>query len=170
MFEDAKLRKRFLISRPLQAVIGNKADHELLKPKAPYQPRTRTLRQPETEVVPGVPPPAQDAIPWTVQLPLAKIPQALASTLLTGSFSEVLGGVRKSFMPKTFDSQTYGRHFQSVLWVEEHRMEYVYLGLRVDLPSYTPTGWISRYTTFPTPFCHVIPHTISVYCSLSSTK
>jgi helicase MOV-10 len=124
VFEDVQLRKQFLISRSLRAVIGSKADHELLKPKAPYVPRTRMTRQPETKVIDGVLPPALTAIPWKVPLPHAKIPRQVSSVLSRGALVNIVRNVQQVFLPKVFESATYARHFQNLLWFEEHRMEY----------------------------------------------
>ncbi|KAG6846206.1 hypothetical protein H0H93_015421, partial [Arthromyces matolae] len=75
IFEDLQLRTRFFILRQLEAIIGNQADHEKLRPVAPYTPRPRaTMRQPELVVVEGVRPPSMKAIPYVVPLPHAPIP------------------------------------------------------------------------------------------------
>jgi helicase MOV-10 len=39
IFEDTQLKKRFIITRALKAIVGNKAEHEALQPKVPYVPR-----------------------------------------------------------------------------------------------------------------------------------
>lgn len=124
--EDERLQQRFVIVRPLRAIIGDREDHALLKPKAPFVPRELAAREPETEVFKGVLPPSLKAIPYVVTLPWAEIPRNLAASLWTGSLSEVIGRVRRGFLPPTWDSHTYGRHFKSLLWVEEYRMECVY--------------------------------------------
>jgi helicase MOV-10 len=126
VFEDIQLRKRFLISRSLRAIVGSKVDHELLKPKAQYVPRTRLTRQPETNVIEGILPPALNAIPWKVALPHANIPQQVSSILSKGSLADVIKHVRNVLLPKAFNSDNYARHFKNLLWIEEFRMECVY--------------------------------------------
>ncbi|KAF9487363.1 P-loop containing nucleoside triphosphate hydrolase protein [Pleurotus eryngii] len=101
-FKDVKLNKEFIVSRRLKAVIGNREELERLKPVAPYVPRQRTTRLVEREIVEGVFPPALKAIPYIGKLPLAEIPV---------------------FLPRRIDSETYGRFFKNLLWIEEHRME-----------------------------------------------
>jgi helicase MOV-10 len=123
IFEDEKLGQQFVIVRPLRAVVGSQADHDLLKPKTPFVPRKRTARKPEQEVLPGILPPALNAIPYTVKLSKADIPNNLAETLSSGSSSEVIDRVRRIFLPKRWDSATYARHFKNLIWIEEHRME-----------------------------------------------
>ena len=54
IFEDTQLGKRFVIVRPLRAIVGSREDHATLRPSAPYVPRKRTNRAPVNEVVPGV--------------------------------------------------------------------------------------------------------------------
>jgi helicase MOV-10 len=112
--------------RPVRAIVGSQADHDLLRPKAPFVPRKRTTRKPVTEVLPGISPPALNAIPYVVKLSLADIPKNLSQTLSTGSLSDVVGRVRRIFLPKAWDSATYGRHFKNLIWIEEYQMEYVF--------------------------------------------
>ena len=127
VFEDERLRQRFIIVRPLRVIVGNRRDHELLKPKAPFVPRKRTTREPETEVIEGVLPPSLKAIPYVVKLCFADIPKDLSVSLSTGSLAEVTARVRRVFLPQSWDSNTYARHFKNLLWVEEYRMEYVFI-------------------------------------------
>jgi helicase MOV-10 len=122
-FEDNQLRKEFLISRSLRAIVGSKADHQLLQPKAPYVPKERLVRQPELTIVEGVAPPSLKAIPYVFKLPQANIPKLLLATLANGSVSETVKRVRKVFLPSVLDSETYARHFKHLLWIEEFRME-----------------------------------------------
>lgn len=133
LFEDQALFQRFAIVRPIKAIVGNKADYELLRPTAPYVPRKRTTRVPETDVLPGPPPPALEAIKYVVALGKAEIPKQLATALSSGSIAEILGRVRRMFLPGTWDVSSYGRHFKHLIWVEEHRMEWVISKLRLSI-------------------------------------
>ncbi|KII91294.1 hypothetical protein PLICRDRAFT_105552 [Plicaturopsis crispa FD-325 SS-3] len=123
VFEDLQLKQKFIIVRPLVAIVGSKADHELLRPKAPYVPRARVARADETDVIPGEAPPALRAIPYVGKLPLANIPPNFAVALDTGSLKEQIERVRASFLPAVLQSATHGRHFKYLLWAEEHRMK-----------------------------------------------
>jgi helicase MOV-10 len=123
VFEDVTLKQRFVIVRPLSAIVGSRADHELLKPTAPYVARKRTKREPEIEVVPGEPPESDKAIPWVIRLPESPIPTSLASTLSKGSFTEIMRAVRSVILPRGLERDTYNRYFKNLLWMEEHQME-----------------------------------------------
>lgn len=123
LFEDTQLKKRFIIARVLYANVGNRADHELLRPIAPYVPRKRTTRQPETSIVEGVLPPALKAVPYVVPLPKAPIPNNLAGALSTGSTPNIVANVRRLYLPPILDSNSYARHFKHLLWTEEFRMD-----------------------------------------------
>jgi helicase MOV-10 len=123
LFEDLQLRKRFIIARILRVIVGNRSDHETLRPVAPYKPRKRTARQPETDVVEGIHPPSLKAVPYVVTLPKAPIPANLASALSTGSTKSIVDKIRSLFLPSVLHSDTYARHFKTLVWSEEFRME-----------------------------------------------
>lgn len=123
LFEDSSLRQRFATVRPLKATVGNKADYKLFKAYAPFVPRKRVMRELETKIVEGVLAPTLKAIPYVIALCCADIPKPLAVSLSTGSMHKVVSRVRRVFLPRTWDSNTYGRHFKNLLWVEEYRME-----------------------------------------------
>jgi len=126
VFEDTQLNKQFIIARRLKAIVGNKAEHEALQPKTPYMPRTHSSREIilEQDVMEGVKPPALKAMRYVVPLPKANIPTHLHN-ILAGSetTTKVLATVRKVFMPQVLNSDTYGRHFKHLLWVEEFKSE-----------------------------------------------
>ncbi|KAG1732662.1 RNA helicase [Suillus paluster] len=122
-FEDAALpRVTFVIARALKAIVGSQADHVLLRPIAPFQPR-QSRTQPETEVVPGIPPPSNNIIPYTTKLPKAQLSKSLLAALSETSSGKALNRVRRDFLPNVFNSSTYSRYFKILLWAEEHRME-----------------------------------------------
>ncbi|KAJ7676472.1 P-loop containing nucleoside triphosphate hydrolase protein [Mycena rosella] len=123
LFEDVQLKTRFIIARILRVNVGNRADHELLRPLAPYVPRKRTARQPEAKIVEGVLPPSLKAIPYIVPLPEAPIPHNLAAALSTGSTTSIVADVRRLYLPPVLDSKSYARHFKHLLWIEEFRMD-----------------------------------------------
>ncbi|KAF8804655.1 RNA helicase [Phlegmacium glaucopus] len=124
IFEDTQLKKRFIITRALKAIVGNKAEHEELRPKAPYVPRSRSNRIAVLEVVEGVKPPATSIIPYVVPLPQAPIPDRLRS-ILSGkdSVAKITGQIKNIFIPRDLDSSSYGQHFKHLLWIEEFKME-----------------------------------------------
>jgi helicase MOV-10 len=131
VFEDRSLQQRFVIIRDVRGIAGEEADHEMLRPKEEYKPKKWQPRAQETSVVRGVRPPALHAIPWVVPLPEAPIPRLLADAVSSGSVEEILARLKTSFLPTVLNSDTYGRHFKQLLWVEEARMQYVVAVLSV---------------------------------------
>ncbi|PFH46784.1 hypothetical protein AMATHDRAFT_69038 [Amanita thiersii Skay4041] len=123
VLKDVQLKKQFFISRSLRAIVGNKEDHERLKPKAPYVPKKWTKRSAETNVVEGVKPPTVKTIPYIGKLPRAPIPSVILTILAEGSVKEITAHIKRTFMPTMLNSDTFSRHFRTLLWVEEARME-----------------------------------------------
>lgn len=123
VFQDGHLRTSFLISRPLLAIVGDKEGHEKLRATAPYVPRRKSRRQPETKVVAGIPPPTLKAVPYVVTLPEAYMPPILAETLSRGSNSQILSRIKSIFLPSIFDMRTYSRQLTHLLWIEEFQTE-----------------------------------------------
>lgn len=108
------------------AIVGDRNAHEELKARAPYVPRVRNKnREPETKIVEGEAPPSLNAIPYATRLPKAQIPNHLLSTLNVSSRSsrENVESIKNGFLPRIFSSESYGRHFKNLVWVEEHQME-----------------------------------------------
>lgn len=124
VFEDLSLRTQFLIARPIHLIVGSKADYKALKSKSPYVPKERTTRHPELNIVEGVRPPALTVIPYSITLPFADIPKPLLDTISSGTVSEIKKKLRELFLPQNFDTGSYGRFFQLLLWVEEHKQSY----------------------------------------------
>jgi helicase MOV-10 len=124
LFEDTKLKKKFIITRALKAVVGDKNEHEKLQPKNPYVPRLVSKRSPVLEVVEGIKPPVTSVIPYVGQLPKANIPTRLKTILLSkDSTAKITTRIKDVFMPPVLDSKTYGQHFKYLIWIEETRME-----------------------------------------------
>lgn len=137
VFEDQQLNTQFIICRPIHITVGDSAAHKALQPKAPYVPKIRTTRHPETKVVEGEKPPALGAVPYVVKLPKFDIPKNLLTTLATGSVPETVRRLREIFLPPTIEGASYGRHFRHLIWVEEYKssrdLEYY------DIPNSTLT-------------------------------
>ncbi len=133
IFEDLVLKQRFAITRPVQATVGVKEDHEVLRAKAPYVRPKRRPEEPMKEIISGIPPPALAAIKWKVKLPSYPAPRTLLDiTYGIGSPKEIVTRVRNTLFPDKFESDTYGRTFQVLLWVEEERARYAGLGVGID--------------------------------------
>ena len=126
LFEDTRLRKRFIITQDLKAIIGNKEEHEELQPKTPhsYILRSMSKRSPILEVVPGIKPPTTSIIPYVGRLPKARIPHSLEKTLSSeDSVAKMNLRLKSVFMPQVFNSKSHGQHFKHLLWIEEFRVE-----------------------------------------------
>ncbi|KAK0191915.1 RNA helicase [Armillaria mellea] len=121
VFEDQQLNTQFIICRPIHIIVGDSAAHKALQPKAPYIPKKRTTRHPETKVVEGEKPPALGAVPYVVKLPKFDIPKNLHATLATGSVPETVRRLREMFLPPTIEGASYGRHFRHLIWAEEYK-------------------------------------------------
>ncbi|TDL24456.1 P-loop containing nucleoside triphosphate hydrolase protein [Rickenella mellea] len=129
-FEDTALGIKFGITRPMSAIVGVKADYEVLRPKSIYVRPKRTPEEPMKNIVEGVPPPALHAIKWTSKLPMYPVPNDMIKLAYTeGKVSEIAQRVKNTFMPGLFASRTYGHHFDVMLWIEEERA-------RQDLAKY----------------------------------
>ena len=122
-FEDVQLKKRFLISRAICVIVGNKEDHEKLKASAPYIPRRRTERKPEGRITEGIKPPVLTAIPYVTRLPEAAIPSGLLAMLSERSSKETVARLKRAYLPAVLDSETFARHFRTLIWIEEQRTE-----------------------------------------------
>ncbi|KAF9441768.1 RNA helicase [Macrolepiota fuliginosa MF-IS2] len=123
-FEDPVLEKQFGISRIARAIVGDPLMHDQLRPRAPYIPRVRAPREAETHVVKGIPPPSLNAIPYVSGLPIADIPQHLLSALAASSnvTRQNIESIRHAFLPTVLDVESHGRHFKTLLWIEEYKM------------------------------------------------
>lgn len=125
-----------MISRPLQVVVGNKAEHSALRPKIPYTPRPKTARRRAVEkVIEGVAPAARrNAIPYVRRLPKAETPAQLLE-ILDGSetLRKQVEDVKSIHLPPDVSTSTYAQHFGTLLWVEEHKTVYV-LSLPIIVP------------------------------------
>jgi helicase MOV-10 len=122
-FEDLTLRTRFIIVRAIRAIVSDPELYASLQPSTPYVPRSRATREVEVEVVPGVKPDSLKIIPWAIDLPHALIPKSMARALTGGTTRDAVVRARRTYLPAIFDSATYGRHFKTLLWIEELRME-----------------------------------------------
>jgi helicase MOV-10 len=126
LFEDTKLKKKFIITRALNAIVGNKDEHELLQPKIPYRdiPRSDSQRSPILKVVEGVKPLSTLVIPYVGRLPKAPIPKPLEKILSSkDSVAKMTDRIKSAFIPQVFNSKSHGQHFKNLLWIEEFRTE-----------------------------------------------
>ncbi|EIW51636.1 P-loop containing nucleoside triphosphate hydrolase protein [Trametes versicolor FP-101664 SS1] len=146
-FKILSTERTFLISRSLRAVVGNAADHELLRPAAPYVRRGRAPWKHGEVVGEGDRPPALDAVQWAKPLPPSLIPSNLADILSDGNIRDVLNQVRARFLPE-FRNATHGQWFRVLLWVEESRMVEDLHTYDIEGAQFTKEG---RLYTLPVP-------------------
>jgi len=124
IFEDVQLKKRFLISRPVKANVGDKAELDALKPTAPYIPRIKRERREIERFVEGVAPPSVDAIPFVVNLPYAAIPATLVRLLSSAEVAKAqVKQLQKFVLPAQLSTSTYARFFKTLVWTEEYQSE-----------------------------------------------
>ncbi|KAG9024583.1 hypothetical protein FRB95_011337 [Tulasnella sp. JGI-2019a] len=119
VFEDHVTLHRFVIARPIHAIVGVRADHEQLKATAPYVRPTARPRPPELEIVEGVPPPALAEIIWRVKLPFADLPAYVWAALNEPSVAEAVQRVQNTLLPRVLMPTTYAKHWKILLWLDE---------------------------------------------------
>ncbi|KAH9887301.1 P-loop containing nucleoside triphosphate hydrolase protein [Cubamyces lactineus] len=120
--KDTITQRTFVILRQLRAVVGNPADHQFLRPTAPYVRRGRAPWKQGGDVVDGERPPALDAVKWVKKLPPSRIPGPLAAIIANGSMRDIITQIRAQFLPPTLHADTHGTYFRVLLWIEEARM------------------------------------------------
>jgi helicase MOV-10 len=118
-FEDLGTKRRFVMCRLAQAVVGEVALHKQLEPKTPYVPNRPSEREQETNVIQGVKPPVLKAISYVTSMPKPDIPLKLLSNLTQSSASspQNVEKVQRVFLPSKLDVKTHGNHFKVLLWV-----------------------------------------------------
>ncbi len=140
-FKDVRTKKCFVMSQTALAVIGDPILHEELKAKAPYLARGQVQREPETNVVDGIKPPALRAISYVTPMPRVEIPPRLLVTLNGSSSpsSRNVQTIQRTFFPPDFNPEKHGKQFKVLMWIEEHRMEYVVRGISLFTSSFYST-------------------------------
>lgn len=124
-----------------------------------------------SEVIPGVKPPTHTAIRYVGRLPEAPIPDDLARVLdddnmPTGKRLAEIGKI----MPSEFDAESYGPYFKLLLWMEEHKAEYISFLWFLKFNTYTchSGGTLSAMTSLMRHCSAVIATTSELILFLSS--
>jgi helicase MOV-10 len=101
----------------------------MLAPTAPYKPPPKRVKEPETEVVDGVKPPQLAQIAWDKNRMLLtyEVPTWLETLVQGGTMASKLAEIRSTALPRTLNPASYGRHWQTILWLEEMQAEWVCL-------------------------------------------
>lgn len=129
VFLDTSTRSRFLITRQLCAVVGSKDDHQQLKPKSAYSRRKPAPFQFDGPIIRSLRPPTWGPIKWTSRLPEFKAPQDLIQAAFgpsSGSNTRTILQAVRQFLPAAFTVKTYGHHFQTMLYLEDEQMRFVF--------------------------------------------
>ncbi|KZV99658.1 P-loop containing nucleoside triphosphate hydrolase protein [Exidia glandulosa HHB12029] len=135
-FQDVHLHQRFAIVRPVSCIVGNREDHDAIKPVAPYVPRVRSAVIPEhtLEIDEAPKPPALAAVRWVVRLPAYDIPPALEEVIATsGRGWDLIRRLKTDFLPSRLRTDSYTRFFQTLLHVEEAQ-------LKIDIETFNMEG------------------------------
>ncbi|KAL5476887.1 hypothetical protein ACEPAI_3073 [Sanghuangporus weigelae] len=141
-FEIPALNRGFAMTRPMVARIGSNADYEALKGTKPYVVRKRARGNKVTRYIGGIRPQALAEIKWARKLKQYVTPidvQAILSRDDLRPF-EKLNMIRSTLMFGEFGSNTYGRHLQVMLWVEEERASQELSGYDMEEVRLSPRG------------------------------
>ncbi|TFY71300.1 hypothetical protein EVG20_g1693 [Dentipellis fragilis] len=122
-FED-ETHGRFSIVRPAKAVVGDSAEYEQLKPEMPYVPRQKGVKRPVRKIVEGIPPPAPNAVKWVKKLPASGIPQYIIDILSVKPVDDIVNKLKLNVIRGELTPKVYAMHFKTLIWVEEHRMDF----------------------------------------------
>jgi helicase MOV-10 len=116
-------RLSFIITRTVEATIGSREDHELLKAKEPYKRRMFTKFLPQGKIVRSSRPPVWTKSTWKVKLLGHDAPAELIKSVYGPGINpkKALAAI-KAYMPPFFTENTYGAWFQVLLWLEEERV------------------------------------------------
>jgi helicase MOV-10 len=128
IFLDHSARNRFLITRKLCAVVGSEADYKQLKPKAAYIRRKPAPFQFDGPIIRTLRPPTWGPIEWISRLPEFKSPENLIRVAFgshSGSYTKSILQAVNQFLPSSFTVNTYGKHFQVLLYIEDEQMRFV---------------------------------------------
>ncbi|KAG8931374.1 hypothetical protein FRC02_002808 [Tulasnella sp. 418] len=124
VFESISRAQRFTITRGLSARVGNPADLEALQAIGPYarppknksQPKLRSKRRLRPEG--GL----RTTIPYERELLHYNLPTE--EIIAIGTLEQRIDHIR-GLMPESVTAESYMKHWQTLLWVEEDQMKYV---------------------------------------------
>ncbi|KAJ6608222.1 P-loop containing nucleoside triphosphate hydrolase protein [Mycena sp. CBHHK59/15] len=126
LFLDVGTKRRFLITRKIRAVVGSQEDYDQLKPKSAYSRRKPAPFQFNGPIIRSLRPPTWGPIQWVGRLQEYKPPDDLIRVAFgsqAGPNSRaIMAGVRQ-FLPPSFTPNTYGKHFQVMLYIEDEQMK-----------------------------------------------
>ena len=131
VFWHLDLHHTFVITRRVKATIGDRDDHEEIKPQAPYTGPRQVPRfnYDRVRVVLSLRPPTWTETVWTERLPEYKVPEKVVEA----AFGPPAPGKQKNpnaaranvqrLMPAALNLDTYAIWWQVLLWVEEEQVK-----------------------------------------------
>ncbi|KAJ2913799.1 hypothetical protein MD484_g6608, partial [Candolleomyces efflorescens] len=134
-FWHTELKRSFVITRRLKAVVGDREDHEQIGAREAYTGprRVERLQSEDLRIVKSLRPPTWTPTQWKEKLPGYDVPEkvieaAFGRADVARSKTVAKANVRR-LMPGVFDVKTYGAWWQVLLHVEEEQV-------RQDLEQY----------------------------------
>lgn len=118
-FQDIRRNRRFSIARRIRATVGSLGDQEQLKAKGPYHRRKFVPLPIEGPIISPLRPPTWTETKWVTYLPEYEAPGPLIKAAYGSGNARKI--VTQRFMPAVFNEKSYGRHFQTLLWIEEEQ-------------------------------------------------
>ncbi|KAH6887860.1 RNA helicase [Coprinopsis sp. MPI-PUGE-AT-0042] len=134
VFIHLDLKRTFLITRDVTATVGDREDHEQIRPSAPYTgPRVAPrFRINPSQIIASLRPPTWTKTPWKDRLPEYKVPQRLIEVAFdtkTRNKNTIRTNV-KQLMPAAMNLHTYSIWWQTLMYLEEEQT-------RQDLDNYS---------------------------------
>lgn len=117
-FENTTLQQSFTIIRGIKAIIGVKADYDLLRASAPFVRKKKQTRPRSSGIVRGPRRSLSSTIPyrgWLGDYPIDP------SVIIAGPDEERIT-IIKAILPESLVAETYARHWHTLLHVEEEQM------------------------------------------------
>jgi len=119
-FYDPAHTKRFVITRRISAIVGDKEDYGAIKATALYVPKHKIMREKVGSIDEGPKLRAIAEIAWKVKLGSYDIDKNLERYLDMDDWKERMKCIR-STLPREVTRETYARHFRTLLHIEEHK-------------------------------------------------
>ncbi|KAG8879721.1 hypothetical protein FRB99_004850, partial [Tulasnella sp. 403] len=118
VFYDVIHKRRFVIIRPVRAVVAVQVEQALLAPKAPYVAPKPKPDEPKTTIIDGEKPAAFAKVVWRQKIPDVPVPRYLYDVVDDGPTSKVVQNCR-CLLPHPLDVTTFRDHRKMLLWLEE---------------------------------------------------
>ncbi|KAF9443544.1 RNA helicase [Macrolepiota fuliginosa MF-IS2] len=131
IFTELQQRNTFIITRKVFATIGDPELHDRLKPETPYTRHKGPRMNITGRILPSTRPPEWSKPHWVERLPKYDVPAYVIEAAFGKQYRNAVQNIRR-LMPTVFNTPSYGKWFQYLLYVEEEQM-------RQDLLAYAMT-------------------------------